>query len=113
MESAIEVKDLVTYYGEREILKKISFSIPKGKTTVVLGGSGCGKSTLLKHLIGLLRPTSGTILMGGRDIASMTGPELDEVRKTMGVLFQGAALLNSITIAENVALPIREHTKLN
>jgi len=113
MESAIEVKDLVTYYGEREILKKISFSIPKGKTTVVLGGSGCGKSTLLKHLIGLLRPTGGTILMGGRDITSMTGPELDEMRKTMGVLFQGAALLNSITIAENVALPIREHTKLN
>jgi phospholipid/cholesterol/gamma-HCH transport system ATP-binding protein len=113
MESAINVVDLVTYYGDREILKKISFSIPKGKTTVVLGGSGCGKSTLLKHLIGLLRPTSGNIFMGDKDIAAMTGPELDEMRKKMGVLFQGAALLNSITIAENVALPIREHTKLN
>jgi len=113
MESAIKVVDLVTYYGDREILKKISFSIPKGKTTVILGGSGCGKSTLLKHLIGLLRPTSGNIFMGDKDIAAMTGPELDEVRKKMGVLFQGAALLNSITIAENVALPIREHTKLN
>ena len=113
MESAINVVDLVTHYGDREILKKISFSIPKGKTTVILGGSGCGKSTLLKHLIGLLRPTSGNIFMGDKDIAAMTGPELDEVRKKMGVLFQGAALLNSITIAENVALPIREHTKLN
>jgi phospholipid/cholesterol/gamma-HCH transport system ATP-binding protein len=113
MESAIDVVDLVTYYGDREILKKISFSIPKGKTTVILGGSGCGKSTLLKHLIGLLRPTNGNIFMGDKDIAAMTGPELDEMRKKMGVLFQGAALLNSITIAENVALPIREHTKLN
>ena len=113
MESAIKVVDLVTHYGDREILKKISFSIPKGKTTVILGGSGCGKSTLLKHLIGLLRPTSGNIFMGDKDIAAMTGPELDEMRKKMGVLFQGAALLNSITIAENVALPIREHTKLN
>jgi len=113
MENAIKVVDLVTHYGDREILKKISFSIPKGKTTVILGGSGCGKSTLLKHLIGLLRPTSGNIFVGDKDIAAMTGPELDEMRKKMGVLFQGAALLNSITIAENVALPIREHTKLN
>ena len=72
MESAIEVTDLVTHYGDREILKKISFSVPKGKTTVILGGSGCGKSTLLKHLIGLLRPTSGSILMDGKDIAAMT-----------------------------------------
>jgi len=113
MESAIKVVDLVTHYGDREILKKISFDIPKGKTTVILGGSGCGKSTLLKHLIGLLRPTRGSIFMGDKDIAAMKGPELDEMRKKMGVLFQGAALLNSITIAENVALPIREHTKLN
>jgi phospholipid/cholesterol/gamma-HCH transport system ATP-binding protein len=113
MESAIKVVDLVTHYGDREILKKISFSIPKGKTTVILGGSGCGKSTLLKHLIGLLRPTSGNIFMGDKDIAAMTGTELDEMRKKMGVLFQGAALLNSISIAENVALPIREHTRLN
>jgi phospholipid/cholesterol/gamma-HCH transport system ATP-binding protein len=113
MEGAIKVVDLVTHYGDREILKKISFSIPKGKTTVILGGSGCGKSTLLKHLIGLLRPTSGNIFLGDKDIAAMTGPELDEMRKKMGVLFQGAALLNSITIAENVALPIKEHTKLN
>ncbi|HMK49728.1 MAG TPA: ABC transporter ATP-binding protein [Thermodesulfovibrionales bacterium] len=113
MENAIEVKNLVTHYGDREILKNISFSVPKGMTTVVLGGSGCGKSTLLKHLIGLLSPTSGQILIGGKDITQMNEPEMNEVRKKMGILFQGAALLNSMSILDNVALPMREHTKLN
>jgi phospholipid/cholesterol/gamma-HCH transport system ATP-binding protein len=113
MEKAIEVIGLQTHYGKREILKNISVSVPKEKTTVVLGGSGCGKSTLLKHLIGLLRPTKGKIVIGGRDIAAMEEDELNAVRKKMGVLFQGAALLNSMTVADNVALPIREHTELN
>lgn len=113
MENTIEVKGLQAHYGEREILKSINISVPKGKTTVILGGSGCGKSTLLKHLIGLLRPTRGKISINGRDIAVMEEEELNEVRKKMGVLFQGAALLNSMTVAENVALPIREHTRLN
>lgn len=112
METAIEVKELVTHYGDREILKKISFSIPRGKTTVILGGSGCGKSTLLKHLIGLLKPTRGSILVAGKDIASMSEDELNVIRKRMGILFQGAALLNSMTLMDNVALPLREHTKL-
>lgn len=113
METAIDVKDLVTHYGDRAILKKISFQLPKGKTTVILGGSGCGKSTLLKHLIGLLKPTSGSILMKGKDIAAVDAAGLNEVRKKMGVLFQGSALLNSLTLAENVALPLKEHTKLD
>lgn len=112
MEKAIEVIDLVTQYGDRVILNGISFSIPRGKTTVILGGSGCGKSTLLNHLIGLLKPTSGKILISGQDITVMTEDEFNEFRKKMGVLFQGSALLNSMTIAENVALPLREHTKL-
>ena len=112
MENVIEVRDLVTYYGEREILKNISLSIPRGKTTVILGGSGCGKSTLLKHLIRLLKPTRGSILIHGKDITLMEEEELNEVRKKMGVLFQGSALLNSITVADNVALPLREHTRL-
>lgn len=112
MENAIEIKGLVTHYGEREILKNISFSIPKGKTTVILGGSGCGKSTLLKHLIGLLKPTGGNILINGKDITNMDENSLNELRKKMGVLFQGAALLNSMTLFDNVALPVREHTKL-
>lgn len=112
MEIAIEVRDLGTYYGDREILKNISLSIPRGKTTVILGGSGCGKSTLLKHLIRLLKPTRGSILINGKDITLMEEGELYEVRKKTGVLFQGSALLNSITVADNVALPLREHTRL-
>jgi phospholipid/cholesterol/gamma-HCH transport system ATP-binding protein len=112
MEKAIEVEDLVTHYGNREILKNLSFTIPRGKATVILGGSGCGKSTLLKHLIGLLKPTRGSIRFNGQDIAGMSEEELNGVRKKMGVLFQGAALLNSMTLADNVALPMREHTQL-
>lgn len=112
MENAIEVVGLVTHYGDREILKNISLSIPKGKTTVILGGSGCGKSTLLRHLIGLLKPTRGSILINGRDITAMEESELNEVRKKFGMLFQGAALLNSLSIADNVALPVKEHTRL-
>ncbi|MBI5100911.1 MAG: ABC transporter ATP-binding protein [Nitrospirae bacterium] len=113
MENAIEIKGLQTHYGDREILKNITVSIPQGRTTVILGGSGCGKSTLLKHLIGLLRPTKGQIIIKGKDISGLQEDELNEVRKKMGVLFQGAALLNSLTLGENVALPIREHTRLN
>src|SRR3990172_905559 len=113
MESAIEVTGLQTHYGQRQILRNVSISIPRGRTTVILGGSGCGKSTLLKHLIGLLRPTEGSIIINGSDITLMDESGLNEVRKRMGVLFQGAALLNSLTIADNVALPIREHTRLN
>lgn len=112
MEKAIEITGLVTHYGEIEILKNISFSISRGMTTVILGGSGCGKSTLLKHLIGLLKPTEGSIIINGQDITAMKEGELDKVRKRMGVLFQGSALLNSMTLADNVALPMREHTKL-
>ncbi len=112
MEKAIKITGLVTHYGEIEILKNISFSIPRGMTTVILGGSGCGKSTLLKHLIGLLKPTGGSIIINGENIAAIKEGELDEVRKRMGVLFQGSALLNSMTLADNVALPMREHTKL-
>ncbi len=112
MEKAIEVEGLVTHYGNREILKNLSFTIPRGLITVVLGGSGCGKSTLLKHLIGLLRPTNGAIRFNGQDITGMKEEELNGVRKKMGVLFQGAALLNSMTLADNVALPMREHTQL-
>lgn len=112
MDKAIKVQGLVTHYGNREILKNLTFDIPRGMATVILGGSGCGKSTLLKHLIGLLKPSSGEIHINGQDIAGMEEEELNEVRKKMGVLFQGAALLNSMTLADNVALPMREHTKL-
>ena len=110
---AIEVEGLRTRYGDREVLKGLTFTVPRGKTTVILGGSGCGKSTLLKHLIGLLRPSAGSIKINGREITDLDEAEMDKVRGRMGVLFQGAALLNSLTIADNVALPIREHTRIN
>jgi phospholipid/cholesterol/gamma-HCH transport system ATP-binding protein len=112
MEKAIEVIELTTHYGEREILKNLSFYIPRGKVTVILGGSGCGKSTLLRHLIGLMKPTKGKILINEKDITTMNEDELNDFRKKIGIAFQGAALLNSITIADNVALPIQEHTHL-
>ena len=112
-ETAIEIAGLHARYGDREILRNISVAIPRGKITVILGGSGSGKSTLLKHIIGLIKPVRGKILIGGRDITAMNESDLNEVRRKMGVLFQGAALLNSMTLADNVALPVREHTKLN
>lgn len=112
MDKAIVVKNIVTHYGDREILRNISFAVPRGKTTIILGGSGCGKSTLLKHLIGLLKPTSGNIFINGNDIAAMDEDALNTVRRKIGILFQGAALLNSMTLFDNVALPLREHTKL-
>jgi phospholipid/cholesterol/gamma-HCH transport system ATP-binding protein len=112
MDAAIEVRDLVARYGDRVILRNISCDIQRGKVTVILGGSGCGKSTFLKHLIGLLKPASGKILINGAETTVMTEDEFNEVRKRIGILFQGAALLNSITVGENVALPIREHTRI-
>jgi phospholipid/cholesterol/gamma-HCH transport system ATP-binding protein len=112
MENVIEIKNLVTHYDDVQILKDINAHAPRGMTTVIVGGSGSGKTTLLKHLIGLLKPTSGSILLNGDDITRMSERELDEVRKKIGVAFQGSALLTSLSVADNVALPLREHTKL-
>lgn len=113
MKKIIEVKNLKTFYGDREVLKDVTLDIYKGKNTVILGGSGCGKSTLLKHLIGLLKPAKGEIIFEGKDITRLSDEEMVEMRRKLGVLFQGAALFNSMTIGENVALPLREHTKLD
>ncbi len=110
--ASIEVLDLVTVYGERRILDGVSFRVPEGLVTVILGGSGSGKSTLLRHLIGLQRPSRGQILVRGHDVARMTPAELTEMRKRMGILFQSGALLNSMSVGDNVALPLREHTPL-
>ncbi len=108
----IEVRDLVTQYGTRRILDGVSLRGPEGLVTVILGGSGSGKSTLLRHLIGLERASGGQILVKGRDISPMTPDELVEMRKRMGILFQSGALFNSMTVGENVALPLQEHTRL-
>jgi phospholipid/cholesterol/gamma-HCH transport system ATP-binding protein len=109
----IDVRDLRVRYGEREILHGISFSVQAGETLVILGGSGSGKSTLLRTLIGLQRPASGEVWVCGRDLAAISTSELDELRKKMGMSFQGGALFGSLTVGENVALPLREHTRLD
>ncbi|HFE52338.1 MAG TPA: ABC transporter ATP-binding protein [Bacteroidetes bacterium] len=108
----IEIRDLVTAYDGRRILDGVNLTVYEGETLAVLGRSGCGKSTLLRHMIGLHRPTSGQILIKGRDITRMTEDEKVDVLKKIGMLFQSAALFNSMTIGENVALPLREHTEL-
>ena len=112
MENAIEVKGLTVNYRKMNILNGISFSVPRGGVTAVLGSSGCGKTTLFKHLITLLKPSDGSIFMNGQDITVLDEDGLEVVRKRMGVLFQGTALFNSITLADNIALPMREHTQL-
>lgn len=108
----IAVRNLVAHYGDKLILNGISLDVMPGETMVIVGGSGCGKSTFLRCVIGLHNPTEGEILIDGADITKMSLEEFNAVRKKFGVLFQSAALFNSITLADNVALPLREHTKL-
>ncbi len=112
-EIVISVKNVVKSFGPRRILNGVSLDIYQGETLVVMGGSGCGKSTLLRHLIGSIRPDSGEIWMFGKDIAKLHEDELHEVRKKYGMLFQSGALFDSMTVGENIALPLREHTKLD
>jgi phospholipid/cholesterol/gamma-HCH transport system ATP-binding protein len=110
---AIEVCNLVTHYGPRKILDDINFTARQGEIMVIMGGSGSGKSTLLRHLLGLHQPTSGSIKLLGKDITRMSADEMFDLRKNMGVAFQGGALFNSMTVGENVELPLREHTRLD
>ena len=110
---AIDVSNLVTHYGPRKILDDISFQARQGEIMVIMGGSGSGKSTLLRHLLGLHQPTSGSIKLLGKDITKLSADEMYDLRKNMGVAFQGGALFNSMTVGENVELPLREHTKLD
>ena len=108
----ISVRDLRVKYGEREILHGISFDVTHGETLVILGGSGSGKSTLLRTLVGLEKPSAGQIWMKGQDIAAISDNGLNEIRKRLGMSFQGGALFGSMTVGENVGLPLREHTNL-
>lgn len=108
----ISLRDLRVSYGDREILHGINFDVMAGETLVILGGSGSGKSTLLRTLVGLERPSSGQIWINGQDIAAVSNDELYEIRKRTGMSFQGSALFGSMTVGENVALPLREHTQL-
>lgn len=109
----IEVTNLTTHYGSRKILDNVSVTVNKGEVMVIMGGSGSGKSTLLRHLIGLEQPTYGSIKLLGQDIGSMTEHEMAQFYRKLGVAFQSGALFSSMTVGENIILPLREHTKLD
>jgi phospholipid/cholesterol/gamma-HCH transport system ATP-binding protein len=108
----IQLRGVSKRLGSKQVLDGLDLEIPTGITTVILGRSGTGKSVLLKHIIGLMKPDEGSIEIEGEDIAHMDEAELNRVRKRFGMLFQGAALFDSLTVGENVALPMREHLKL-
>ncbi len=111
--STITFENCSIGYAGHVVVRDINAQIPQGKITVILGGSGSGKSTLLRHLVGLARPISGKILLGETDFFSLSTHEFRRMRKRMGMLFQDGALLGALTVLDNVALPLREHTKLS
>jgi len=112
-EPAISIRNLRVSYGEREILHCVTFVVPAGETVVILGGSGSGKSTLLRTLVGLETPTSGEIIIRGKNLCCLSEEEWRELRQHIGISFQSGALFGSMTVGENVALPLYEHTKLD
>lgn len=109
---ALRLLDVHRRFGAQEVLKGVTLDAPKGQITVVIGRSGTGKSVLLKHILGLLRPDRGHIWLGGQDLARLRDPELRKVRFRCGMVFQNAALFDSFDVFENVAFPLREHTKM-
>jgi phospholipid/cholesterol/gamma-HCH transport system ATP-binding protein len=109
----IVVENLTARYGEKLIFRDVSFQVKKGEILVILGGSGCGKSTLLKHMFGLYKPASGRVLINGIDVAAGDEKDLERIRRDIGVLFQSGALFGSMTLAENVSLPLEEYTDLS
>jgi phospholipid/cholesterol/gamma-HCH transport system ATP-binding protein len=108
----IEVRHLRKTFSGKVVLEDVNFAVARGSVCVVMGGSGCGKSTVLRHLIGAYKPDSGEIYLDGEEISHLPEHELARVRRKFGMLFQGGALLNSLTVGENIALPIRHHTDL-
>ncbi len=108
----IEIKDVHKDFGENQVLRGVDLDIQKGETTVIIGRSGCGKSVLLKHIIGLLKPDRGQVLVDGEDITAYNDGQLNQMRQKFGMLFQGSALFDSMTVDENVGLGLREHTKM-
>jgi len=109
----IEVRDLVRKFGPRTVLDGVSFSVNKGDTMIIMGGSGCGKSTLLRHIIGAMKPTSGSIKLFGEEITTMPQTKLEQLRLRFGMNFQFGALLQSLTVGENVALPLVENSTVD
>ncbi|OGP14893.1 MAG: ABC transporter ATP-binding protein [Deltaproteobacteria bacterium GWA2_54_12] len=108
----IKISNLKKSFGQKRVLDGVDLEIDKGKITVIIGRSGEGKSVLIKHIIGLLRPDDGQIFLEGQEISSMSERDFNEVRKRFGMLFQGAALFDSMTVGENVGFPLKEHTDL-
>ncbi|KPK12558.1 MAG: hypothetical protein AMJ68_01365 [Acidithiobacillales bacterium SG8_45] len=111
-ESVVEIKDLTFRYGSRVIVDKLSLTIPRGKVVAIMGGSGCGKTTLLNLIGGRIKPDSGSLVVDGQSVPDLNKSELFDLRKRMGMLFQTGALLTDLSLFENVAFPIREHTQL-
>ncbi len=111
-EIRISVRDLVKKFGTQTVLTGVNLDIAAGETVVIMGGSGCGKTTLLRLLIGSHQPTSGTISLLGQDIASLDGDGFDALKKQFGILFQSGALFQSMSVGDNVALPLQENTDL-
>ncbi len=111
-DTVIRVRDLVKRFGDKTVLDGINLDVRRGETMVVMGGSGCGKSTLLRCMIGTFAPEQGAIELFGQDITRLGESELNEVRRKFGILFQSGALFNSMTLRQNVALPLEEHTLL-
>jgi phospholipid/cholesterol/gamma-HCH transport system ATP-binding protein len=107
----VQVESLVARYGDRTVLDGVSIQAYRGEITVILGSSGCGKTTLLRHIVGLLTPVSGRVLIDGRDIHRASEEEQEAILRNIGMSFQGGALFNSMTLEENIALPLIEHTK--
>jgi len=112
-ETVIEVRDLVRTFGSRTVLNGISFTVEKGDAMIIMGGSGCGKSTLLRHIIGSMKPTSGSIRLFGEEITTMPQGQLEQLRLKFGMNFQFGALLQSLTVGENVALPLIENSRVD
>ena len=108
----IEIKDLSKSFGETKVLDHVRLTINTGETMVIIGRSGSGKSVLLKHMIGLMKPDAGAVLIDGVEISTLSGQALDQLRMKFGMLFQNAALFDSMTAFQNVAFPLREHTAM-
>jgi phospholipid/cholesterol/gamma-HCH transport system ATP-binding protein len=112
MERVLEVENIVTRFGAQLVHDRVSFSVRRGEVVALIGGSGTGKSVLLKEVIGLIRPTAGSVRLFGTDVWRAGSEELNDLRRRFGMLFQDGALFSSLTVAENIAVPFRENTAL-